>query len=379
MKTVGIITYHYLNNYGTMLQALALQHKIKLLGYDSQLIDYRFQELQKRRRDILKIRLKRFFIYTKEFHKYYTKYKNISNEKLKKDKFDHFYKKYIVTSPNSYNSLEDLMNELPKYDVYLVGSDQTWNPNVGNSPKAFFLPFAPKDKVRASYAPSVGVNFFNNIQKKEMKERLENVDFLSCRENIGSKLIHEITGRSVKTVLDPTLLLSREEWASFESLTYPQEPYILQYFLGDVKESRDFTTTLSKKTGYPIVCLPHSYIDMASDCNKKFDVDPADFLSLIKNAAFICTDSFHGTAFSINYQKNFFSFTKRRENELTSDNSRLHDILNRLDLSDRLINDYKLPDKRLEIDYTKVNEELEALRKESMNYLQTVLSKGGKE
>lgn len=370
MKKVGIITYHHYNNYGTMLQALALQNMIENLGYDCEIIDFK-QNNQLKKTELLKVRIKRIGIYFKNIKKYcmLNKAKGKFNERNKK--FEEFYSKHLVLGNAHYTNSNEICANPPIYDAYIVGSDQTWNPNVGKNPDAFYLTFVKDKKQCGSYAPSVGLSKLTSSQETRMKSKLEHISYLSCREYMGSKLLHEVTEREVTTVLDPTMLLDCNKWIRYkDNMNRLPDNYILQYFLGDVIECRKFVKELSEKTNLPVLILPHSYLDL--DKSNQLYCGPDGFLDLIYNADYICTDSFHGTAFSINFNKNFFAFHKRREDEDGSDNSRITDLLQRFGLGDRLITDYNLPDKLL-IDYQRVNLQFDILRENSVTYLKNML------
>lgn len=371
MKTIGIITYHHYYNYGTMLQAMALQKAIEKLDYDAELIDFK-QDNTLSKFDLFCVRIKRIPVYLRNIKKYI----GLNSVKQRFDyrnlQFEEFYKKNLIVSLKKYRTSDELCMDPPQYDGYIVGSDQTWNPNVGRNPEAFYLTFVKERKRRGSYAPSIGLSNFSLEEKLRLKPLLDGINYLSCREHQGAELISELTGRSVKTVLDPTFLLESNEWDEYsdDNNQNIKERYILQYFLGDVIECRDFVEKLSEVTGLKVIVLPHSYLDITKE-NCVY-CSPANFISLVKNADYICTDSFHGTAFSINYNKNFFAFHKRKNSETGSDNSRITDILHRLNLDNRLITDYCLPSE-LNIDYNIINKKLVTLRKDSAIYLKNML------
>ena len=353
-----------------MLQALALQIKVEELGYESEIIDFKQNNVLSNL-DLVKLRIKRIGIYIKNFKKYYL-LKTTRNKNCERDKkFEEFYKQYIKVSVHSYSSSEELEQNPPEYNGYVVGSDQTWNPHVGKNPDAFYLSFVKERSKCGSYAPSVGLASLSPEQSKRMKRKLDHIKYLSCREQLGSELLQNLTERKVITVLDPTLLIEPEKWRLLENEeSAGLQKYILQYFLGDVPECRQFVRELSKKTKLPILILPHSYLEAKS--KNTIYCGPDGFLKLIDNAEYVCTDSFHGMAFSINFYKNFFVFHKRKENETDSDNSRITDLLKRLDVEERLIKDYKVP-KDLAVDYQKIEKKLYELKSDSLNYLKNML------
>ena len=335
MKTIGIITYHHYYNYGTMLQAYALQKKIDLLGYCSELIDFK-QNNTPSTLQLLGIRLRRLPAYIKE-----------------------------------------LKENPPAYDGYIVGSDQTWNPYVANNPEAFYLTFVTDSRKKGSYAPSLAVSHLNEQQKTMFRKRLQDFRFLSCRESAGAKLLEEAIGKPVVNVIDPTLLLNKSEWETVITEEPVGEKYILTYFLGEVKEHRDFVHELARRTGLKVIAIPVSYMDIIDPTFEKHWVGPDKFLSLIKNAEYVCTDSFHGTMFSINLGVDFFSFCKTKDAEKSSENSRLYSALELFGLSSRLVNgdnQEKLLCELPQIDYECVQVLLNNEREQAEVYLRNMLA-----
>lgn len=373
MNTIGIITYHHYYNYGTMLQALALQRKIERLGYKAELIDFK-QDNSLSKYEMLKLRIKRLPIYIKEKKKYRILAEARGNIKYKEELFEQFYKKYVKVGNVQYTNTQQLIENPPHYDGYVVGSDQTWNPYVANAPEAFFLPFVDNDMKKGSYGPSLAVKSLSKDKEKEYKEKLSGFSFLSCREKDGADLLKQITKKEVKSVLDPTMLLSAEDWSEYCKDKVSSEPYILVYFLGEKLEHRKIVDEIQKLTNWKVISLPATYLEMENGNYEKVWGGPQEFLSLIKNASLICTDSFHGTMFSINFLKNFFTFCKNNDSEETSENSRLYSALNMFGLSNRIIrNAEKINIEDISIDYDKVVPILKEQRKASNEYLENML------
>lgn len=376
---VGIITYHHHYNYGTMLQALALQEAIIKLGYDAEIINF-YQPTEKSRQELKAIHKDRFSFYLRHPKYVFNKVKDkvayqIARENLeKKEKaFETFYQKNICLSEQKFNSANEIRENPPIYDIYVVGSDQTWNPNVGGNPDSFFLDFAPTSAKRISYAPSVSVPFLDEDSKNRFARLLDNIQVLSCRENDGALLLEKITGRNVATVLDPTFLLDEKDWSSYFSLAECPREYILQYLIGDRPEHRGYIKRLAHKNNLPIISIPSVPIDYADRFTTKAWCGPSEFLYLISNATLVCTDSFHGTAFSLNFRKNVFSFYKMDDKADDSENSRLRNIFAQFDINDRIITNFLyIPSgKELEISY---NEDLLKRKiNDSKNYLTKAL------
>jgi len=376
MKSVGIITYHHYYNYGTMLQAYALQKKIELLGYHSELIDFK-QNNNPTALQLIGIRIRRIPAYIREHKKYSTLAALKVQFSERNQLYEDFYKKHLKVGDVRYSSSEELKANPPKYEGYVVGSDQTWNPYVANNPEAFYLSFVADDRKKGSYAPSLAVSHLTEEQKIMFCERLKRFRFLSCRESAGAKLLEETLGRHVTNVIDPTLLLDWNEWEAVSSEEKIDKPYILTYFLGDVKEHRDFVHKLAKQSGLKVVAIPVSYLDIIDPVAEKHWVGPDKFLSLIKNAEYVCTDSFHGTMFSINFGVKFFSFCKTKDAEKSSENSRLYSALELFGLSSRLVsskNEEQWLRELSEIDYESVQRVLNQERKRASEYLSEMLA-----
>ena len=375
MKTVGILTYHHYYNYGTMLQALALQYYISNLGYESEIIDYQHDtsmSLQKK----IALRIRRFPIYIKEHDKYRTLAKNEAYQKERKEEFERFYTQNVKVSKQKYTCIEDLQRNKPNYDGYVIGSDQTWNPYVSNRPEAFYLTFVADDHKKGSYAPSLPVTDMTDEHKAFLKSKLDCFAYVSCREATGARELEKILNRNVPCVIDPTLLLNCSQWQQYEDeLDIKLEgDYILVYFLGDNKEHREFVRHIQEKTGYQVLTIPMSYLEMKDTDWTKVVVGPDGFFRLIHGAKIVCTDSFHGTMFSINYHKQFFSFCKMKDGEMASNNSRLYDSLALFSLEDRIIKSVSDIDSVTQINYEEVEKKLESERTKATNYLETMLS-----
>lgn len=375
-KKVGIITYFYFLNYGTMLQAYALEHCIERLS-DSvtcEIINYVFGEKTcVSQKHIIKTRIKRFFHYLFECKRVVTVWRYRGKMQCRKSFFDSFVSDKMKLSRQRYVFAEELKKEPPLYDIYITGSDQTWSPKIGFNP-ALFLDFVKKTGVKAAYAPSVGVTSFTPEEQNYLREHLKDYKFLSCRESVGARLLEEITGRKVSVVLDPTLMVKAEDWNEIAVKPTIGKPYILCYFLGDRSYCRKFVKDLSKEKSLPVYYVPVSWVDCKKKNNLLFDIGPSEFLGLIQNAQYVCTDSFHGVAFCVNFNKQFFAFTKHEGNVGGGDNSRLYDFLQRMGLSERLMTAYEREKLSLgAIDYEQTNRLLAEERKMSEQFLRELI------
>ncbi len=373
MKKIGIITYHKFYNYGSMLQAFALQRYLEDNGSDAEIINYTIKDNKEKKSDILLSRLKRIFNPIKRKTMIF-KLKNPTIIQSHKERFDDFYSKYIKLGNKEYSTEKELKENLPNYDIYMVGSDQMWNPYIKIRSSAFYLSFVPNDKMKVSYAPSIGGKIISDTYQKEMKQYLEKFKYLSCRDKIGSEILSKLLNRQVETVVDPTLLLSKNEWSKIaKPKENIEEKYIVCYFLGNKKENIKWAIDFGKKLGVKVYFIYSLANDILEGLDYLFDVGPQEFLWLIKNAQYVCTDSFHGTIFSINFNKQFFSFTKRKDGE-GSDNNRIYQVLEEFNIKDRLIkNTYDSNITENDIDYDKVDKILEEKISDSKKYLEQII------
>jgi hypothetical protein len=299
---------------------------------------------------------------------------------LRKTRFDSFRWKYFKLSEHHYNSSESLKKSSPQYDAYICGSDQIWNPFICKEPDqarndpAYFLTFASEIK-RISYAPSIALPSIPEKFREEMTEMLQGIPYLSSREKQGAELIKELTGRDAKVVVDPTLLLNSDQWNQIATEPQIKSPYILCYFLGDGQEYRNFAEQLNKKTGYRLIVISQKLHDLETlDPINCSDAGPAEFLGLVKNASCVCTDSYHGTIFSINFKRPFYVFERPGSFGTQSSATRIYSILDLLGLTSRLMkSDMPIPETPLQIDYSEAEILLQKERAQSLHYLEDAL------
>ncbi len=377
MKSVGLVTY-YGENYGGMLQAYALQRYVKYLGYECKIIsnDFMYKSTNSTR---LTAKINNLRQFIKSPFSYMDKRKSMhaySNERaLASACFRDFLNKYIDIDNTGYDTYQQYLDNPPQYDVYLSGSDQIWNPNLYHKNGYYFLEFAPENATRIAYASSVGVSSVTKEQASFMKPHLKKIDVISTRETDGSRIVQGITGKDVRTVIDPTLLLNGEQWSEIAAEPVVDKPYIFCYLFGE----RDYISNIKKQvkeiTGLDLVCIPYIARELSGDDMKVFEAGPAEFISLIKNAEFVLTDSFHATAFSINLKTPFLSLCRFAKNDVRSMNSRLNTILSLVDLEDRLIdeNDKITKEMLFDIDFEKAHKLLDERRKEDAEFLKNAI------
>lgn len=369
MKKVGIMTHHKFYNQGTMLQAYALQKKIELMGQHSEIINYTTTTFRNSKKDKIKKIIKNPKILIERLNLLIDKKKNAKEINKSIERFDYFYNNYMKLSKEKYISNDELKRNPPDYDIYMVGSDQTWNPYIKSNKETYLLDFVPNNKVKTSYAPSIGGKEIPEESKEVFKKNLETFYKISCREEKAKEILQEIVNKDINVVLDPTFLLTKEEWSNI-SVDYKEKPekkYLLCYFLG--RNSKNIK--LAQKIAEEKELIPISIYNLDSGKNNifetKFGIGPLEFIDLLKNADYICTDSFHGCVFSIIFNKQFMAFKKRKDKK-GSDNNRLIDLLTKFELEERMYNDKKSITRK-EINYEKVNKILAKEKSKSEKFL----------
>ena len=387
MKKVAIVSCYFQKNYGSQLQAYATQKILDLLNVDNETvcIDGIKSTINKRKY--------KFFLRS-IFDKDTVKEKNKTIKRVLKKKFDKEFAnnakerdlcfKYFSQNKfklsDKYNSFDDLTKVCAeKYFAVVAGSDQLWLPS-NIAADYYTLNWVPENVKRISYATSFGKAKIPKWQIEDTKKFLKRIDCLSVREESGKKLIKDLTSLEAEVVCDPTLLFDAEQWDDIQSKErFVKEKYIFCYFLGNNLLHREFANKLKEKTGYKIVALQHIDEYIGSDQNfadiKPYNVGPGEFVNLIKNAEYVCTDSFHGSVFSTLYNKKYFTFMRFSEKNSMSTNSRIISLLKILNMEDRIMVGNEDIDKcvNIEINYDEVNKRLEEFRKESMEFLKRSL------
>lgn len=368
----GIITFHNVINYGAALQALALQQTLENCGAQAQIVNYTPKDVF----DVYRpFSAKRFCRACKSSVKLALKdvASNVKNYRLLKRKrtaFSDFGRKYFHYSGPACADAGKLKTRLPDYDVCFTGSDQVWNPDItrGFDP-AYFLDFGRESMVRASYAASIGRSSFSQEEQKELSSYLQKMDMISVREKTAAAALRPATDKPVEVVLDPTLLLNQKDWETLLSVNKRKGGYILVYALFFDARLNAFAEKLSREKNLPVVHFHKK--KLYSNGGESFpSADPKEFVELFAGANYVVTNSFHGTAFAVNFSKNFVSFVGN------SRSSRITDLLDTLGIPERAAKRYN--EELLQqddIDYGSVQEKLAAEREKSLAYIKTVLER----
>lgn len=384
MKKAGLCVRYDCDNFGSMLQIFATQNVIKNVGWDYEIIRYDKRTIW-------------FYVsnITRVFNPYFMKGKIGNFEKNRKlreysevqkgnavrlECINQFRKKYIGPYSTIYKGFKNIVKGADNYDAIIVGSDQLWTP-AGIKSKFYNLLFVPDYINKVSFATSFGVSNIPLSQRKLTAKYLDRINYLSVREIRGAEIIDELIGRKALVALDPTLMYNAKQWKEyFPYRTIVNEPYILAYFLGDNELHRDVVDQLKKDTSLKVITIPFmdTFIerDLQFGDEQLFDVGPEEFLNLIRGAKYICTDSFHGTVFSILNHKQFIVFNRTNNAEKNTRNSRIDSLLSLLNLENRRFQDnmnlYFEINKN--IDYEDVDRRLDEQRTETLLFLNNALN-----
>lgn len=357
MKKVGVITFHRALNYGAVFQTYALQEQLKKLGLDTEVIDYRSIFNEKRfQKKSLKELCKPRNIYGIIFNNSYKTYK--------REKYDIFNSRMKYS--NKCSNVDELKKECKKYNNVITGSDQVWNLACTENDDAYFLPFISDEQKKISYAASLGYSKIPEKYKDKYKSLLSNFHKISVREKSGIDIIKELVGKEVKNVVDPTLLLNKENWQKIADYSLvPNEKYIFLYLMSEDKQLIKYAKKLGKENKLKIINITDRLFNIkGTKCLK--NITPEQWLGLLEKSEMVITNSFHGTAFSINYEKEFY--VKYIPNSIS--NSRLKDILEDYGQEGREITNTK---KEI-LSYNEVRKLIEIKRNESIVFLKESLN-----
>ncbi len=367
-KKIGIITIQG-NNYGAVLQAVALNHFLNSRGFIAENLDYndlnRVKNSLSRKQRIVNA------LWTKFALKFI-----VGNKK--NVKFEEFRKKHIKFSDNKWKSKEELFDNPPKYDVYISGSDQIWNPDVMRDDYNYLLAFAPKGTKKIAYASSFGKSKLPEDKKCIYKKYLAQFSDIAVRENSGKAIVNDLLGYEPKQVVDPTLLLNKDEWSKITAYSDNKEKYVLCYYMpGDnvvTNAIKAISLKIAKKTGLKIVNVGlKEYYKFVPGMDCRVDAGPMDFVNLFIGAEYIVTNSFHGTAFATNFGKKLYVPINKDLDPSKARHIRMLDYLTSVDLTNAIIPiglDGYIPDVLdIKFEYKNVNANILEMRKLSIEYL----------
>lgn len=370
------------HNYGGMLQAYALQRKIKDLvpkSYEVKTLNYQsahnplYPSLLSRCRQYSLTQIIEKFMMTRIERKTYL----IADKlKVRHELFNQFSSEYI--SQSTLYNVDDIDKIAQDFDVLICGSDQIWNPNVIN--RVLLGDLGSNNQMHLiSYAASIGRTILSDYEKGYYIPRLNKFEKISVRENSAKKILDELNiEQTVDVVLDPTMLLEYGDWNRITSERLIEVPYVLLYSFSDCRLKHQLVEYY-KKMGLKVFYIPYAkqkYNTFDGKCKMipLWDIGPREFLSLIKYANVVYTDSFHGTVFSILFNKEFYVYNRNKGNSRTSMNSRIYDLLKTLGLETQLLTNKGFDfSNRQKIEYDTVNRVIKKYRNASLDWLKNAL------
>ncbi len=364
MVDVITMTFHQSDNYGAILQAYALQTKIKEMGYSTKILDY-YSVGVGRWNEQVKINLKKISV------------KNIKESiwqfiiRKKRDNFEEFRCKLELTTKYSETTISSASNE---GKIFIVGSDQVWNCDCTDGDLHYMLNFVQGNYRKNSYAASFGYDYISEKYEKKVRRLLFDFAKISVREKQGSVLVSKLINKEVPVVLDPVFLLDKVQWMKI--MTPINKKYIFVYQAEKSTSLIQYAKLLARNKKLPIYVVSTVFKGSYGKNIKNYSASgPKLFLSLLNGADTVVTNSFHGTAFSILFHKDFYVEPLKNNNT----NSRINNILEMLDLTERIIDEKFDKNITAKIDYSSVEKKIKQMKTNSIEYLENIIEEGLKQ
>ena len=372
MKT-GLVTFYHIHHYGAALQAAATERAVETLGHECEIINYFVNQDNALFRRPTGLGSAAADAHTAlHYQALKTRY----------ERFEQFSRDHLRISAHRYLSAAELRQAQLPYDAILSGSDQIWNPKIfpnGHFDPVFFGAFSDRRKI--AYAPSFGIPKVPEDMEQELRSYLDAFSHLSVRERQGQAIVTEVTGQTVPVVLDPTLLLTAEQWSAAASRhmvaqggrqALTPQGYILCYCINRPGALAPYIQEFARRSGLPVVQLCGIRQKVHPKARCILDAGPAEFLELFENAAFVFTNSFHGTVFSTQFRVPFFTAVSPAE-LADPESSRTFSLLSRLGLSDRIVGQGSTDALETPVDWDAVEPRLLSARAASLEYLRAAL------
>ena len=360
---VALITRHAISNYGSLLQTIATQNVITNLGYECLIIDYirRNESIVKRELTLLANKPE----YNKLIKRLAYLLVRWPMSIIAGKRFAKMRKKYLNTT-KLYADLEQLQKDKPVADIYMTGSDQVWGPVMdGTFDSAYCLSFTADNDKRIAFAASFGRTKFTEETEEFYKKWLSRYETIAVREDSAVHLLNS-WGLQAKQVIDPTLMLDSTYWDKFTKAI--KKKYILVYQIHNDKKLDRYAKAVAKKYRLPLIRISPSFHQIVRGGKFKFCPDISEFLSYVKNAQCLITDSFHGTAFALNFNTPFVEVLPGETS------TRNMSILRLTGLTDRILQDENDLDLAFKpVDFTYANKILAEKRKEGIEILSQML------
>lgn len=330
---IGIITWFTGPNYGTNLQAIALQYYLRKEGHEVEIINYEVSSSKPKKEN--KSIFKKIAYQPRKYAIKYALNKYSKDIVSRNEKMTNTIQNHCLFTSKIAN-VNELIDVCNTFDLLVCGSDQIWNPNWYD--RFYFADYDDIKTRRISYAPSMGVNDISNDVMSEIKRGISKFDMVSVREEKAAELLEPFMKSKPTVVVDPTLLLSDEEWDNLLKKNQTEiDKYVFAFFLNDEMTHLKATKKFAKENSYKLIVVPYKGMTYLQKADIRADAGLEDLLNLIRNAEYIITDSFHITVFSIIYKKQFFTFQRFKENKFTSQNVRITNLLAKANLIERML------------------------------------------
>lgn len=380
MKKVAVLTFHRANNYGAVLQAHALTNVINKLGAEAEILDYRPAKAERFYHSLIP-RAKKLKLFCALLHHRYLRDGRTYRA------FAAFRRNVMKISSQVYTSPAELRRSNELYDLFIAGSDQIWNPDiVGVGGKSgdcsYLLDFVESSSKKNSYAASIGVSVLREDVCRVYREKLSDFATITVREHRAAEVLESLLNRPVGVVCDPVLLLSDEEWKSFER-PYPlrSADYILVYSVGGKMDLLPYARDLAKSEGCAVYTIQPPIVGTVSDDSSQAlsGVGPAEFVWLIRHARAVVTTSFHGSAFSLLFRKTLHVLQENKR-KASHRNSRFDSLFRYFGICPCNLEEFITPDGLVKIVSPDTHDmkHLETSKQHSMQILFNILNKTNK-
>lgn len=373
-KKVATMTFHIAHNYGAMLQAYALEKAVNKLGFSCEVLDYRFPHIDKwsgMKTMYETQQTSGFVIGTLKYLKRYVR--EYRKAPPQRKKFDSFMRKDLKLSKKTYFNAQEL--EKAKYDAVLFGSDQIWNPDLTDGPAYEYMGkhFNTEHTKLIAYAASCGSDSLKQEFRSEYYSLLKRFTAIGIREKGLADFIEREYKLSAKTVLDPVFLLNKKEWeqVSQGADIKIEEPYLLVYAFQSGDDIFNLARKIAKERNLKLVTIGYRKYESLNDMLQLTECGPKDFVSLIQYASFVCTTSFHGMAFSIIFEKDFYCIGHPKYSKRNSD------LLSLLGISDRMISKESDVTFAENCDYINPRKVLEKEKQRSLDFISASIGERG--
>ena len=375
MKKIGILTFSYSSNPGSVLQAYALQKNISQLGdYDPTIINYQKTRAGKPvigktvfYKPVRKWTLKKIIEWTLKIISY----------PVRMAKYERFFKRHYNHYPMQRYTRDNVTTIGDEYDAFVVGSDQVWNMKSINVDYTYFLDFIKEGHKKISYAASFGGQNVPEKIRSDVQTFIKDFESISVREQIGVDIVSELTGRQAEWVLDPSLLLDKEDYLKLAQ-SHRKRPckqkYVLLYMRENSPELTAFAEKIAMQSNLKLIRIVRHWLCVAHKNIPVVAVGPEEWINYMNNAECIVTNSFHGVCFSLTLEKEFYVGLLKQG--LSHTNPRIESVIKQFNVENRQV-DYSIinRDSYESIDYAKVNETKKRKRKTSLEYLKNALER----